>query len=70
MSSTPDSGRSATAALERVAVVVADPVLGAEELVGLLAQRFFGLWWVDGVASLVIVAFLLREAREAWEGNH
>ena len=39
-------------------------------IVGLLAQRLFGLWWVDGVASLVIVAFLLREAREAWEGNH
>jgi len=39
-------------------------------IVGLLAQRLFGLWWVDGVASLVIVAFLLREALEAWEGNH
>lgn len=39
-------------------------------IVGLLAQRFFGLWWVDGIASLVIVAFLLREAREAWEGKH
>jgi len=39
-------------------------------IIGLLAQRFFGLWWVDGVASLVIVAFLLREAREAWDGKH
>jgi divalent metal cation (Fe/Co/Zn/Cd) transporter len=39
-------------------------------IVGLLAQRLFGMWWVDGVGSLVIVAFLLREAREAWEGNH
>ena len=39
-------------------------------IVGLLAQRLFGLWWVDGVGSLVIVAFLLREAREAWEGKH
>jgi len=38
-------------------------------IVGLLAQRLFGLWWVDGIGSLVIVAFLLREAREAWAGS-
>lgn len=39
-------------------------------IVGLFAQRLFGLWWVDGVGSLIIVAFLLREAREAWQGKH
>jgi divalent metal cation (Fe/Co/Zn/Cd) transporter len=29
----------------------------------------FGLWWADPVAALVIPVFLLREAREAWEGE-
>ena len=38
-------------------------------IVGMLAQRLLGLWWIDGVASLAIVFFLAREAREAWEGR-
>ncbi|MDE3156884.1 MAG: cation transporter [Acidobacteriota bacterium] len=35
----------------------------------LLAQLAIGAWWVGGVSALVIVPFLLREAREAWTGE-
>jgi divalent metal cation (Fe/Co/Zn/Cd) transporter len=35
----------------------------------LLAQLILGAWWVDPVASLAVVWFLIREGREAWEGN-
>lgn len=36
----------------------------------LAAQFVIGLWWIDPVASLAIVWFLMREGREAWSGNH
>jgi divalent metal cation (Fe/Co/Zn/Cd) transporter len=35
----------------------------------LVAQLLIGAWWVDAVASLGIVWFLVREGREAWEGE-
>jgi divalent metal cation (Fe/Co/Zn/Cd) transporter len=35
----------------------------------LVAQFVTGLWWIDPVAALAIVWFLLREAREAWNGD-
>ena len=35
----------------------------------LLAQALVGAWWIDPVASLAIVWFLVREAREAWSGD-
>ncbi|MBV8408819.1 MAG: cobalt transporter, partial [Alphaproteobacteria bacterium] len=36
-------------------------------VVALVAQAALGAWWVDAVASLAIVWFLVREGREAWE---
>jgi hypothetical protein len=36
---------------------------------GLLMQLVLGAWWVDGVTSLAIVYFLVKEGREAWEGD-
>jgi hypothetical protein len=39
-------------------------VLGA-----LLAQLLIGAWWVDALASLGVVWFVIREGREAWEGE-
>ena len=36
---------------------------------GLLLNAWFHWWWVDGIASLVIVPLLLREAREARTGE-
>jgi divalent metal cation (Fe/Co/Zn/Cd) transporter len=35
----------------------------------LLAQLVTGAWWVDPLASLAVVWFLIREGREAWEGE-
>lgn len=39
-------------------------------LAGVGLNTLFGLWWADPVAALVIPVFLLREAREAWNGEH
>lgn len=38
--------------------------------VGLLAQFLSGVWWVDPVAALAIVYFVVKEGLEAWEGDH
>lgn len=38
-------------------------------VVGLLAQLVLKAWWVDPLASLAIVYFLIKEGREAWEGE-
>jgi divalent metal cation (Fe/Co/Zn/Cd) transporter len=38
-------------------------------LVGLLLNTLVGWWWADPVASLVIVAFAVREGTEAWKGD-
>jgi divalent metal cation (Fe/Co/Zn/Cd) transporter len=35
----------------------------------LAAQWLFGAWWIDGVGSLAIVCFLVKEGREAWSGD-
>ncbi|MEX1173526.1 MAG: cation transporter [Chloroflexota bacterium] len=43
--------------------------LSATTLTGLVLNAAFGLWWADPVAALVIAVFLVREAREAWEGE-
>jgi divalent metal cation (Fe/Co/Zn/Cd) transporter len=36
-------------------------------VVALVAQLVLGAWWVSGVSALVLVPFLLREGREAWD---
>jgi divalent metal cation (Fe/Co/Zn/Cd) transporter len=41
--------------------------LSVTTLIGLSLNATLGLWWADPVAALVIAAFLVREAREAWE---
>lgn len=38
-------------------------------LLGVAANYFFGWWWADGVAALVMVYFIIREAREALSGE-
>jgi divalent metal cation (Fe/Co/Zn/Cd) transporter len=38
-------------------------------LAGVGLNTLFGFWWADPIAALVIPVFLLREAREAWEGE-
>ncbi len=38
-------------------------------VIGLIAQLTLQAWWVDSVASLAIVYILIKEGREAWEGE-
>lgn len=39
-------------------------------LIGLITQLLMpGWWWVDSIASLAIVALLVKEGREAWEDD-
>jgi divalent metal cation (Fe/Co/Zn/Cd) transporter len=38
-------------------------------VVSLAAQWLVGAWWIDGVGSLGIVYFLIKEGREAWSGD-
>ena len=38
-------------------------------VIGLTAQFVVGSWWIDSVNSLVIVWFLVREGRDAWNGE-
>jgi divalent metal cation (Fe/Co/Zn/Cd) transporter len=35
----------------------------------LVAQFFIDAWWIDPLASIGIVWFVIREGREAWEGE-
>jgi divalent metal cation (Fe/Co/Zn/Cd) transporter len=38
-------------------------------VLGLATQLALGAWWVDSVAALAIVYFLIKEGREAWGGD-
>ena len=38
-------------------------------VIGLIAQLLIGAWWIDAVTSLAIVWFLIKEGREAWQGE-
>jgi divalent metal cation (Fe/Co/Zn/Cd) transporter len=38
-------------------------------VVSLSAQWLFEAWWIDGIGSLAIVWFLVKEGREAWSGD-
>jgi divalent metal cation (Fe/Co/Zn/Cd) transporter len=38
-------------------------------VVSLAAQALFGFWWIDSVGSLAIVWLLVKEGREAWNGE-
>jgi hypothetical protein len=38
-------------------------------LIRLMSQLALGAWWVDSATSLVIVWLLVKEGREAWQGE-
>src|SRR3984893_917769 len=38
-------------------------------VVGLVANLLFAAWWIDAGASVGIVWFVVKEAREAWSGE-
>jgi divalent metal cation (Fe/Co/Zn/Cd) transporter len=43
--------------------------LAGAVLAGLLGNTFFGLWWLDPLAALVIAAVAVREGLESWRGE-
>jgi divalent metal cation (Fe/Co/Zn/Cd) transporter len=43
--------------------------LAVAVLGGLLANAFFGLWWLDPIVALLIAGVALREGRDAWRGD-
>ena len=43
--------------------------LAAAVLAGLLANTWFGLWWLDPAVALGIAALAIREGRDAWNGD-
>jgi divalent metal cation (Fe/Co/Zn/Cd) transporter len=38
-------------------------------LIGLLANTWFGAWWLDPAVGLLIAAVAVKEGREAWRGE-
>ena len=38
-------------------------------IVGLAASRLFGWWWLDSLAALALIPFLVKEGREAVRGE-
>jgi divalent metal cation (Fe/Co/Zn/Cd) transporter len=38
-------------------------------IIGLAATRIFGWWWLDSVAALGLIPFIIKEAREAVHGG-
>jgi divalent metal cation (Fe/Co/Zn/Cd) transporter len=38
-------------------------------VLGQVAELAIGAWWVDPLASLAVLWFVVREAREAWSGD-
>ncbi len=38
-------------------------------IVGLAATRLFGWWWLDSVAALLLIPWLIKEGREAIKGE-
>ncbi|WP_406246448.1 cation diffusion facilitator family transporter [Microbacterium sp. M] len=43
--------------------------LSAAVLIGLLLNLWFGWWWADALAALVIAGFAIHEGIEAWRGD-
>jgi divalent metal cation (Fe/Co/Zn/Cd) transporter len=41
----------------------------ASRIAGQVGQLVLGAWWIDPIASLGVLWFVVREAREAWSGD-
>jgi divalent metal cation (Fe/Co/Zn/Cd) transporter len=48
---------------------IACAYLSVVVVLGLVVQWLTGAWWVDGIAALALIPFLMREAMEAWEAE-
>jgi hypothetical protein len=56
----------AVASRSRARVTVIDGALAAAVLAGVVLNTTAGWWWADPVSAVVILAYGLREARDAW----
>jgi Co/Zn/Cd efflux system component len=43
--------------------------LAVAVVVGMLSEKFFGIWWIDGITSLAISGFLIREGLLSWSSS-
>lgn len=59
---------SATAVADSRQTLICTYLSGAV-LIGLLLNTWFGWWWADAIAGLVIAVFAIREGIEAWRGD-
>jgi divalent metal cation (Fe/Co/Zn/Cd) transporter len=50
-------------------VTLIDAYLAGAVLIGLVLNAFFGWWWADPFASLVIVYYGIREGLQTWQGE-
>jgi divalent metal cation (Fe/Co/Zn/Cd) transporter len=60
---------SSRAVLADAAETWACVYLSAVVLAGLALNALFGWWWADPIAALGVVGFLVKEGREAFEGD-
>jgi len=56
--------------MEEAVVTVVDGLLAVALLIGVLLDMYFGWWWADPVASLVLVFIGAREALHIFKGSH
>lgn len=47
-------------------VTFLDGILSTSTLIGLTLNAYFGWWWADPLAGLVVAVAAINEAREAW----
>lgn len=62
-------GLNSAALRADAAETIACAYLAATTLVGVLLNAVFGWWWADTLAGLLLIAWLVREAREAFESD-
>lgn len=56
--------------MEEAIVTVVDGLLAVALLIGVILDMYFGWWWADPIASLVLVFVGGREAWHIFMGNH
>ena len=62
--------RLCVSALERESVeTLVCSYLSITLVLGLVLNAAWGLWWADPIAALAMVPYLLKEGREAWQGE-
>lgn len=56
--------------MEEAIVTLIDGLLALTLLAGVLLDMFFGFWWADPLACLILVFLGAREAAHIFKGQH